>query len=65
MLAYSLLKLGAADSALGTILAHASSLRNDIKRSFRESVQNLLSWALNSPDRSTDELMHQIEGMFV
>ncbi len=25
----------------------------------------LLSWALNSPTRSTDELMHQIEGMFV
>ncbi|GAA0452415.1 hypothetical protein GCM10008985_05120 [Halococcus dombrowskii] len=65
MLAYSLLKFGAAHSALRTILGHASSLRNDIKRSFRESVQNLLSWALNSPDRSTDELMHQIEGMFV
>ncbi len=65
MLAYSLLKLGAADSALGTILGHASSLCNDVKRSFRESVQNLLSWALNSPDRSTDELMHQIDGMFV
>ena len=65
MLAYSLLKLGAADSALGTILAHATSVRTGIKRSFRESVQNLLSWALNSPDRSTDELMHQIEGMFV
>jgi len=65
MLAYSLLKLGAATSALGTILARATSLRNDIKRSFRESVQNLLSWALNSPNRSTDELMHQVEGMFV
>lgn len=65
MLAYSLLKLGAADSALETILARANSLRNDIKRSFRESVQNLLSWALNSPDRNTDELMHQIEGVFV
>ena len=65
MLAYSLLKLGAAHSALGTILEQATSLRNDIKRSFRESVENLLSWALNSPNRSTDELMHQIEGMFV
>ncbi|MFP8957648.1 IS701 family transposase [Natrialbaceae archaeon A-CW3] len=65
MLAYSLLKLGTAHSALGTILERATSLRNDIKRSFRESVENLLSWALNSPNRSTDELMHQIEGMFV
>ncbi|SDY31295.1 SRSO17 transposase [Halobellus clavatus] len=65
MLAYSLLKFSAAHSALGTLLAHASSLRNDVKRSFRESVQNLLSWALNSPDRSIDELMHQTDGMFV
>ncbi|MDJ1433797.1 IS701 family transposase [Halostagnicola sp. A-GB9-2] len=65
MLAYSLLKLGAAHSAVGTILERATSLRNDIKRSFRESVHNLLSWALNSPNRSTDDLMHQIEGMFV
>lgn len=64
MLAYSLLKLGAAHSAPGTILAHVTSLRNDSKRSFRESGQNLLSWALNSPTRSTDELMHQIEGLF-
>lgn len=31
MLAYSLLKLGAASSALGTILARATSLRNDLK----------------------------------
>ena len=65
VLAYSLLKFGAAHSALGTILAQATSLRNEIKRSLRESVQNLLSWALTSPNRSTDELMHQIEGMFV
>ena len=65
MLAYSLLKLGAAHSALGTILARATSLRAEIKRSFRENVQNLLSWALTSPNQNTDELMHQIEGMFV
>ena len=65
MLAYSLLKLGAAHSALGTILGHAASLRADIKRSFREGVENLLSWALNSPNRSTDELMQEIEGIFV
>ena len=65
MLAYSLLKVGAADSALGTILARATSLRADIKRSFRESVENLLSWALSNPTRSTDELMDQIDGMFV
>jgi hypothetical protein len=57
--------VGAAHSALGTILGHAASLRADVKRSFREGVENLLSWALNSPNRSTDELMHGIEGIFV
>ncbi|WP_114579350.1 IS701 family transposase [Saliphagus sp. LR7] len=65
MLAYSLLKLGTAHSALGTILARATSLRSEIKRSFRESVENLLSWALTTPSRSTDELMQEIEGIFV
>jgi hypothetical protein len=65
MLAYNLLKFGAAHSALGTILGHASSFRNDVKRSFRESVQNLLSWALTSPNRSIEELMDQIDGMFI
>jgi hypothetical protein len=65
MLAYSLLKLDAAHSALGTILGRATSLRNDIKRSFREGVENLFSWALNSPSRRTDELMHETEGIFV
>lgn len=58
MLAYSLLKLSATSSAL-VILARATSLRNDIRRSFRESVQSLLSWALNSPNHSTDELMQR------
>ena len=65
MLAYSLLRLGAAHSALGMIFARATSLRNDIKRSFRESVENLLSWALNIPNRSIDELMQETEGIFV
>lgn len=59
------IKLGATDSALGTILARATSLRNDIKQSFCESIESLLSWALNSPNRSADELMQEIEGIFV
>jgi hypothetical protein len=63
MLVYSLLKFGAAHSAPGTVLGYAASLRTDIKRSFHEGVENLLSWALNSPNRSTDELMQEIEGI--
>lgn len=65
MLAYSLLKLGVADSALGTVISRASSLRNDVKRSFRESVQNLLSWALTSERRNIDQLMQEIDVLFV
>jgi len=65
MLAYSLLTLGTAQSALGTVLSRATSLRADLKRSFREAVQNLLSWALSSPTRSIDELMQEVEGLFV
>ena len=65
MLAYSLLKLGVVDSALGTVISRASSLRNDVKRSFRESVQNLLSWALSSERRNIDQLMQEIDVLFV
>ncbi len=65
MLAYSLLEFGAVHSALGTVLAHAGPLRTDVKRSFCESVQPLSSWALTSPNRSINELTHQIEGMSV
>ncbi|SEP10885.1 hypothetical protein SAMN04487948_11474 [Halogranum amylolyticum] len=65
MLAYSLLKLGIADSAPGTVVSRASSLRNDVKRSFRESVQNLLAWTLDSEHRNIDQLMQEIEALFV
>ena len=58
MLAYSLLKLGAAHSVLGTIVERATSLRNEIKRSFSAKAFRASclghSTALN---RSTDELM--------
>ena len=65
MLAYSLLKLGVAQSALGTVISRATSLRTDLKLSFREAVQNLLSWALSCPNRSIDDLMHEVEDLFI
>ncbi|NKE37538.1 IS701 family transposase [Natronococcus sp. JC468] len=65
MLAYSLLKLGVAQSALGTVLSRATSLRADLKLSFREAIQNLLSWALSSPSRSIDDLMHEVDDLFI
>ena len=65
MLAYSLLKHGIANSALGTVISQASSLRNGVKRSFRETIQNLRSWALNSEHRNIDQLMQEIDVLFV
>jgi SRSO17 transposase len=65
MLAYSLLKLGVAQSVLGTVISRATSLRADLKLSFREAVQNLLSWALSSPNRSIDDLMNEVEDLFI
>jgi hypothetical protein len=65
MLDYSLPKLGIADNALGTVISRASSFRNDVKRSFRETIQNLLSWALSSENRNIDQLIQGIEVLFV
>jgi hypothetical protein len=47
------------------VISRASSLRNDVKRSFRESVQNLLSWALSSERRNIDQLMQEIDVLFI
>ncbi|WP_435079948.1 IS701 family transposase [Halococcus sp. AFM35] len=65
MLAYSCLRLGVADSALGTVLSQTTSLCNDLKHSLQEAVQNLLSWTLNNADQGVDGLMDELEGVFI
>ena len=65
MVAYSALRMGIADSALGTVLSQTSSLCNDPKHSLKEAVQNLLSWTLNNADQSVDGLMNELEGVFM
>jgi hypothetical protein len=65
MVAYSALRLGVADSALGTVLSQTTSLCNDLKHSLREAVQNLLSWTLNDAEQGVDGLMEEIEGVFI
>jgi len=54
MLAYSFLEFGAAHSTLATLFAHASPLRKNVKRFLCDSIQNLLFWALNSPNHNID-----------
>ena len=65
MLAYSCLRLGVADSALGTVLSQTTSLCNDLKHSLKEAVQNLLSWTLNNADQGVDGLMDELEEVFI
>ena len=65
MLAYSCLRLGVADSALGTVLSQTTSLCNNLKHSLKEAVQNLLSWTLNNADQGVDGLMEELEGVFI
>ena len=65
MAAYSALRLGVADSALGTVLSQTTSLCNDLKNSLREAVQNLLSWMLSNADQGVDGLMDELDGVFI
>ena len=65
MVAYSALRLGVADSALGTVLSQTTSLCNDLKDALKEAVQNLLSWTLNNAEQGVDGLMSELEGVFI
>jgi hypothetical protein len=65
MVAYSALRLGVADSALGTVLSQTTSLCSDLKHSLKEAVQNLLSWALNNANQGVDGLMEELDGVFI
>ena len=65
MLAYSLLRLGPASSALGTVRSKASSLRADLEHSLKEAVYNLFSWVRDNRDRDIDDLMQQIDHFFI
>jgi hypothetical protein len=65
MLAYSALRLGVADSALGTVLSQTTSLSNDLKHLLKEAVQNLLSWTLNNAEQGIDGLMEELERVYI
>jgi hypothetical protein len=65
MLTYSALRLGTADSALGTVLSQTTSLCNGLKNSLKEAVQNLLSWPLRNADQGVDGLMDEPDGVFI
>ena len=65
MAAYSLVRLDPDSSALETVRSKASSLRANLEYSLKEAVYNLLSWVRNNDDRDVDDLMEEIDHLFV
>ena len=65
MAAYSLVRLDSESSALGTVRSKASSLRANLEHSLKETVYNLLSWVRDNDDRDVDDLMEEIDHLFV
>ena len=65
MPAYSLLRLGPDSSVLGTVHSKASSLRADLEHSLKEAVYNLLSGVRDNDDQGVDDLMQELDHLFV
>jgi hypothetical protein len=65
MAAYSFVRLDPDSSALGTVRSKASSLRADLEHSLKEAVYNLLSWVQDNDDRGVNDLMEEIDHLFV
>ncbi len=65
MAAYSFLRLDPDSSVLGTVRSKASSLRANLEHSLKEAVYNLLSWVRDNDDRGVDDLMTEIDHLFV
>ena len=65
MVAYSLLRLGPDSSALGTVRSKVSSLRADLEHSLKEAVYNLFAWVRENRDRDMNDLMAEIEHLFI
>jgi len=65
MLAYSLLRLGSPSSASEKLVSKTSSLRAQLEEGFKEAIYNLLSWVREQPDRELNELMNDIDHLFI
>ena len=65
MLAYNLLRLGPDSSVLGAGRSKASSLRADLEHSLKEAVYNLLLWVRDNDDQDADNLIQELDHLFV
>lgn len=65
MLAYSLLRIGISHSTLGRAISTASSIRGDLKHALKESIYDLFHWAVSNAESGLENLMQEIEGVFI
>ena len=65
MAADSLVRLDPDSSVLGTVRSKASSFRANHEHSLKETVYNLLSWVRDNNDRGVDNLLNEIDHLFV
>jgi murein tripeptide amidase MpaA len=65
MAAYSLVRLDPNSSALWTVRSKALWLRANLEHSLKEAVYNLLSVVRDNDDRSVNDLMEDIDHLFV
>ena len=65
MLTYSLLRLGSSSSASENLVSKTSSLRAQLEEGFKKAIYNLFSWVREQRDRGLDELMEDIDHLFL
>lgn len=65
MLAYSLLRLGPATCALGTIRQRATSLRTEWEWSLKEAIYNLVTWIREQRDLAVSQIMAEFDDLFI
>jgi hypothetical protein len=58
-------KQGTESSALETVRSKASSLQANLEHSLKKAVYNLLSWVRDNNDRGVNDLMNEIDHLFV
>lgn len=64
MLAQSLLRLGSATFASGTIRQRATSLRSEWKQSLKEAIYNLVTWFWEQHELAIDQIMAEFHDLF-
>jgi hypothetical protein len=65
MLAYSLLRLGPATCASGTIRQRATSFRSEWEHSLKEAIYNLVTWVREQRELAVEQIMAEFDDLFI